>query len=57
MQVQLATKISPETYQALDRYAKASGRSKSSIIEEALRRYITEQTEQSKRPPIGNASG
>ncbi|MEM0138528.1 MAG: ribbon-helix-helix protein, CopG family [Thermoplasmatales archaeon] len=53
MQVQLATKISPETYQALDRYAKTSGRSKSSIIEEALRRYLEEE---SRKPPADHGS-
>jgi predicted transcriptional regulator len=43
MQVQLATKISPDTYQALDKFAKDSGRSKSGIIEEALKRYLAQE--------------
>lgn len=40
MQVQLSTKISVETYQALDDYSKATGRPKAQIVEEALRKYL-----------------
>jgi predicted DNA-binding protein len=40
MQVQLATKISIETAQALDVYAKKTGKSKASIVEQALREFM-----------------
>jgi predicted DNA-binding protein len=39
-QVQLSTKISIPTWQALDEYAKSSGQSKASIVEKALDQYL-----------------
>lgn len=40
MQAQLSTKVSVETWQALDEYSKSSGLSKASIVEAALREYL-----------------
>ncbi len=39
-QVQLSTKISIPTWQALDEYAKESGKSKASIVEKAINIYL-----------------
>lgn len=39
-QVSLNTRVSPETFKLLDKYAKISGKSKASIVEEALKEYI-----------------
>jgi predicted DNA-binding protein len=39
-QVPLSTKISLATMQALDEYAKESGKSKASIVEKAINIYL-----------------
>ncbi|HHV36171.1 MAG TPA: hypothetical protein GXX59_11495 [Syntrophomonadaceae bacterium] len=39
-QVQLSTKISIPTWQALDEYSKESGKSKASIVEKAINLYL-----------------
>ena len=40
MQVGLNTRISVETAQKLDEYATKTGKSKASIVEEALQKYL-----------------
>jgi predicted transcriptional regulator len=39
-QVALSTKLSPETYAALDQAAKDTGQSKAAIVEAALKQYL-----------------
>ena len=39
-QVQLNTRISLQTWTALDEYSKQSGESKASIVDAALREYL-----------------
>lgn len=47
MQVQLNTRISVETAQALDEYCKTTGKSKASVVEAALVEYLRNQKEES----------
>jgi len=42
-QMAISTKISPETYAALEAHAKASGKSKASIVEAALVAYLSKK--------------
>lgn len=49
MQVQLSTRISIETAQALDKYAAQSGMSKASIVEQALREYLERAKKEGRR--------
>lgn len=39
-QVQLNTRVSPQTWAALDEYAKKTGESKASITDAAIRKYL-----------------
>jgi hypothetical protein len=39
-QVQLNTRVSPQTWTALDEYSKKTGESKASIVDAALREYL-----------------
>jgi|GEM_PF-5859793 len=47
-QVTLNTRISPEISTALDAYAKATGKSKASLIEAALKNYLKEESPMSE---------
>ena len=42
-QMAISTKISPETYAALEAHAKATGKSKASIVEAALVAYLSKK--------------
>jgi predicted transcriptional regulator len=46
MQVQLNTRLSVELTKKLDEYAKATGKSKASIIEAALKEYLAKKEEE-----------
>jgi predicted DNA-binding protein len=44
-QVQLNTRISPQTWADLDEYSKKTGESKASIVEAALNEYLEGKNE------------
>ncbi len=50
-QVQLNTRVSLQTWTALDEYSKQSGESKASIVDAALREYLEKMN--SKLTPGG----
>ena len=39
-QVQLNTRVSPQTWTALDEYSEQTGESKASIVDAAIREYL-----------------
>ena len=48
-QVQLNTRVSLQTWTALDEYSKQSGESKASIVDAALREYLEKRKEQKNK--------
>lgn len=50
-QVQLNTRVSPQTWTALDEYSEQTGESKASIVDAALREYLEKMN--SKLTPGG----
>jgi hypothetical protein len=52
-QVQLNTRISPQTWTALDEYSKKTGESKASITDAALREYLEKRSSLTRSRPAG----
>lgn len=50
MQAILNTRVDIEIRKQLDEYAKSSGKSKASIVEEALRKYFAEISDTNQSP-------
>jgi predicted DNA-binding protein len=49
MQIALSTKIEYELYIQLEEFCQRAGRTKVSVIDEALRRYLAEVAEEEKK--------
>jgi len=50
-QVQLNTRISPQTWTALDEFSKKTGESKASIVDAAIREYLEKRRSSGKSTP------
>ena len=48
MQAQLNTRITVETFKALDAYCEQTGRSKAEVVNTAIREYLAQQRENKK---------
>jgi len=50
-QVQLNTRVSLQTWTALDEYSKQTGESKASIVDAAIREYLEKRRSSEKSTP------
>jgi len=56
-QVQLNTRVSPQTWADLDEYSKKTGESKASIVDAAIREYLEKRRSSGKLPHRAGGKG
>ena len=56
-QVQLNTRVSPQTWTALDEYSEKTGESKASIVDAAIREYLEKRRSSGKSTPPCRGKG